>query len=102
MKKAVISVGGSQHFVGEGDKITVNRMNTEKDLVELTPLMVVDGSNSILDGKNLENSKVKATVLESDIKADKVVSIRYKAKKRVNTKRGHRQPQTVLEIKSIG
>jgi ribosomal protein L21 len=40
-------------------------------------------------------------VVEQDVQAEKVTSIRYKAKKRVRTVRGHRQHHTKLKIASI-
>ena len=42
-----------------------------------------------------------AEVVSADVQADKVTSIRYKAKKRVRTVRGHRQHQTVLKVTKI-
>ena len=43
---------------------------------------------------------MKAKVLEI-IKEDKVTSIRFKAKKRVHKRRGHRQQKTIVEITAI-
>ncbi len=101
MKQAVISVSGTQHLVKEGDEIVVNKLVGDKKSVDFTPLMVVDGKDSIVDSKKLESAKVSAKVLEQEFKGDKVTSIRYKAKKRVNTKKGHRQTLTKLQISAI-
>ena len=100
MKKAIIDVGGVQHLVAEGDTISVNYLGDDKKTMALTPLMIVDGKNSVIDTKKLSAVKVSAKV-EGTEKADKVVAIRYKAKKRVNTKRGHRQTLSSLKITSI-
>ena len=99
MKKAVIVSGGTQHIVAEGDDLIVNYVGDKKS-VDFTPIMIVDGVNSIVDAKKLSAIKVSAKVLE-DLQGDKVVSLRYKAKKRVNTKRGHRQKLSKVQITTI-
>jgi large subunit ribosomal protein L21 len=99
MKKAVIVSGGTQHLVAEGDEIVVNYIGEEKS-VDFTPIMIVDGANSIVDVKKLEALKVSAKVLD-EFQGEKVVSLRYKAKKRVNTKRGHRQKLSRIQITAI-
>jgi large subunit ribosomal protein L21 len=101
MKKAVIVSGGTQHLVSEGDEILVNHIDGDPKSVEFTPVMVVDGKDSVVDGKKLEAIKVKAKVLENTLKGEKVIALRYKAKKRVHTKRGHRQTLTKIKIASI-
>ena len=99
MKKAVIVSGGSQHLVAEGEELVVNYLGDIKT-VDFTPIMIVDGGNSVLDTAKLKAIKVSAKVLE-DFKGDKVVALRYKAKKRVQTRRGHRQKHSRLQITSI-
>ncbi len=99
MKKAVIVSGGIQHLVAEGEEIVVNYVGDVKS-VELTPIMIVDGKDSFVDSKKLDPIKVTAKVL-GDFQGDKVIALRYKAKKRVNTKRGHRQKLSRLQISSI-
>jgi large subunit ribosomal protein L21 len=101
MKKAVIQTGGRQYIVAEGDKLDVNYVETDKKTIEFVPLMIVDGKNSIVDTKKLAELKVKADIVEQQKKGEKVTSIRYKAKKRVHTVRGHRQLLTTLQIKSL-
>ena len=99
MKKAVIVSGGTQHIVSEGEELIVNYVGDVKS-VDFTPIMIVDGANSVVDAKKLSAIKVTAKVLE-DLQGDKVVSLRYKAKKRVNTKRGHRQKLSKIQISTI-
>ena len=45
--------------------------------------------------------KAKAKVVEHG-KGKKVIVFKYKPKKNIRTKRGHRQPYTKVEILSIG
>lgn len=101
MKKAVIECGGVQHLVEKGDELTVNFLGTNDKTVSFTPLMIVDGSDSVVDTKKLKDMKVSAKVEESELQGGKVISLRYKAKKRVHTKRGHRQKLTKIQITSV-
>ena len=97
--KAIIVSGGTQHLVAEGDKLEVNYLGDGKTVV-FTPIMLVEGKNSVVDAKKLEAVKVTAKVLE-ELQGDKVIALRYKAKKRVHTRRGHRQKLSKIEITSI-
>lgn len=101
MKKAVIEVGGVQHLVAEGDEIVVNLLGADKKSASFDALMIVDGKNSKVGNPNVKDAAVKASIVEADTQADKVVAIRYKSKKRVHKIRGHRQRQTKLKITSI-
>lgn len=102
MKKAVIVTGGHQYLVAEGESIDVELIkDAEKGKVTFEPLLVIDGSKTSVGAPTVAGIKVAATIVEADVKQDKVTSIRYKAKKRVRTVRGHRQRLTTLKIDSI-
>lgn len=100
MKKAVIATGGKQYLVSEGDVIDVELLS-EDNKVEFEALLVIDGDNVTVGQPTVKGVKVIADITAKDIKTDKVVSIRYKAKKRVNKKRGHRQRKTTIKISKI-
>lgn len=99
MKKAVIVSGGTQHLVSEGDELVVNFVGDIKN-IDFSPIAIIDGKETVVDPKKLANIIVSAKVIEN-LQGDKVVAIRYKAKKRVNTKRGHRQKLSKLNIATI-
>lgn len=101
MKKAVIVTGGKQYLVTEGDTLEVELIKTEGKTAEFVPLLVIDGEKTVVGTPNVDKSKVTAEIVEPEIKADKVTSIRYKAKKRVHTVKGHRQLQTRIKIAKI-
>ncbi len=101
MKKAVILTGGKQYIVSEGDKIEVELLSDAKKTVSFVPLLVTDGEKTTVGTPEVKDAKVTADVVESDLQTDKVTSIRFKAKKRVNKKRGHRQRKAILSIKKI-
>ena len=101
MKKAVITTGGRQYLVAEGDEVTVNLIATDKKSVSFEPLMIVDGKSSKVGTPIVKDAKVSASIVAADEKADKVTSIRHKSKKRVKKIRGHRQRQTTIKITKI-
>ena len=100
MKKAVIATGGKQYVVSEGDELAVELLKAEKS-VDFEPLLVIDGDKTTVGTPTVKGAKVTADVVEQSAKADKVMAIRYKAKKRVHTVRGHRQQHTVIKISKI-
>jgi large subunit ribosomal protein L21 len=101
MKKAVIATGGKQYLVAEGETIDVELLKDTKDKVSFDALLVIDGDTTTVGTPHVANIKVAATIVDADVKQDKVTSIRYKAKKRVRTVKGHRQRLTTLKINSI-
>lgn len=101
MKKAVIATGGHQYLVAEGETIDVELIKDAKDKLSFEPLMIIDDNKSTIGAPIVSGIKVVATVVDADVQQDKVTSIRYKAKKRVHTVRGHRQRLTTLKIESI-
>jgi large subunit ribosomal protein L21 len=100
MSKAIIATGGKQYVVSVGETINVELLDTDDKHVTFEPLMVIDGDKVSVGSPAVAGIKVTADVLE-DIRADKVTSIRYKAKKRVHKLRGHRQQLTPIKITKI-
>ena len=101
MKKAVIATGGKQYVVAVGDKINVELLKATAKTVDFEALLIVDGDKVEVGTPLVEKAKVTAEIIEADVQADKVTSIRYKAKKRVRTVRGHRQHQSVIKVTKI-
>ncbi|MDO8592104.1 MAG: 50S ribosomal protein L21 [bacterium] len=101
MKRAVILTGGHQYLVSEGDELEVEKLDGDKK-PEFEALLVVDGEKISVGTPIVAGVKVTAEITEAEVKADKVIAIRYKAKKRVNKRRGHRQKLTRIKITKIG
>jgi large subunit ribosomal protein L21 len=99
-KKAVITTGSKQYLVAEGDQVAVELLKGAKTQ-EFVPLLVIDENKATVGTPEVKGAKVTAEIVEADKQADKVTSIRYKAKKRVHKVKGHRQHQTLLKIKKI-
>ncbi len=102
MKYAVISLGGKQHVVTEGEKVEVNRLAEDVEgTIEIKDvLLVVDGENKKIGAPLVSGAVVSATVVSHD-KGDKIRVATYKAKSRQRKVRGHRQPLTTVEITKI-
>jgi len=102
-KRAVISTGGHQFLVSEGQTLEVELLDpmiSQKNTV-FEALMVIDGDSVSVGTPTVAGVKVTAEVIEQSVKDDKVIAIRYKAKKRVRKVRGHRQRHTVIKITKI-
>ena len=99
---AVLTTGGKQYRVQEGDVLFVEKLNAEVDsTVELTEVLAVAKDGEIKVGAPVvEGAKVVAQVLAQG-KAKKVVVFKYKRKKDYRRKNGHRQPYTKIVIEKI-
>ena len=99
---AIIQTGGKQYKVEAGDEILVEKLDAEVNAeVEFDVLLVADDAGVKIGTPVLDGVKAKAKVLEHG-KGKKVIVFKYKPKKNIRTKRGHRQPYTKVEILSIG
>jgi large subunit ribosomal protein L21 len=99
MKKAVIETGNKQYIVSEGQQLKVDLI--DEKIKHFSALAIIDGADTRLGNPLVEGVKVSFDVIEAEQKQDKVVALRYKAKKRVNTKRGHRQKLTLVKVTKI-
>lgn len=99
---AIIKTGGKQYKVSEGDLVRVEKLNAEiGDTVEFDEVLMVKSEDDFKVGSPLvENAKVSATV-KDQAKNKKVIVFKYRPKKGSKTKKGHRQPYTLVEINNI-
>ena len=100
-KKAVISTGGKQYLVAEGEELEVELLKPAKN-TEFEALLLIDGEETSIGTPTVSGIQVKADIIEESVKQDKVTAIRYKAKKRVHKRRGHRQKLSRIKITKIG
>ena len=103
MKKAVIQSGGKQYLFEEGQVLDVELLDKKDgESVSFEALAIVDGDKSEFGTSDAAlKNKVNAEVVSGDYQGTKVVSIRFKAKKRVNKKQGHRQRYSKIKIVKI-
>lgn len=99
---AIIQTGGKQYKVEAGDMVLVEKLNAEVGAeVEFDVLLVADEAGVKVGTPVVEGVKAKAKVVEHG-KGEKVIVFKYKPKKNIRKKNGHRQPYTKVEILTIG
>ena len=99
---AIVKAGGHQEKVEVGDVILVNRLDAKKgDAVEFPVALVVDGAKVVLGAKDLAAVSVKGEVVDDEAKGPKINIMKYKNKRGVTRRKGHRQPLTAVKITAI-
>lgn len=98
---AIVSTGGKQYKVAEGDVIDVEKLDAQPgDKVALDVLMLSDGESTVVDAATLAAKKVTAEVVEH-FKDDKQLVFKFKRRKRYQRTKGHRQSLTKLQVVEI-
>ncbi|MCD6116258.1 50S ribosomal protein L21 [bacterium] len=100
---AIIEVSGLQYKVTKGQKLRVNKLDTEvgKKVDFKEVLLVVDNDKVTVGKPVVAKTVVKATVL-SHGKDKKVLVFKKKRRKGYKVFRGHRQEYTEIMIDKIG
>jgi len=99
---AIVETGGKQYKVAKDDRLQVERLDAEAGTkVELDALMVVDDKNKVTTGTPFVKNVKVTTEVVSHGKGAKLTIFKYKPKKRVRTKKGHRQQFTTLKVLEI-
>jgi len=95
---AIISLGGKQYRVREGEKLLVDRVKTDEGKTFHPDLLFVGGDGKAdFKPKSQVTAKVVGHVLGEKIRIGK-----YKAKKGYRRHTGYRSKLTQIEITSIG
>ena len=97
---ASVRAGGRQEKVSVGDVLLIDKVGAVGDSIDLTPLLVVDGSTVTSDAKKLAKVSVKAEVVKP-AKGPKITIMKYKNKTGYKKRQGHRQPLTQVKITAI-
>ena len=99
---AIIKTGGKQYIVAPGQKIKIEKLdkNEEDEIIFSEVLLLEKNKKTEIGTPFVEGAKVVGKVLKQG-KAKKVIVFKYKAKTRYKVKKGHRQPFTEVEIKTI-
>ena len=101
MKYAIVEDGGKQYRAIEGSNFEVDRFPSELDeQIDLEKVLLIADGETTSRRSPGHGAKVMATVV-SHVKGPKIVGFRYKPKKRIRSKFGHRQQYTRLRIDAI-
>jgi len=97
---AVIVSGGKQFRVEQGLIIKVEKLDAEVGVKVKFDTLLVNNEGKIMTGNPIANAYVEGEVLAHD-KADKINIFKYKPKKNIRKRQGHRQPYTAVRIVGI-
>jgi large subunit ribosomal protein L21 len=98
---AVISAGGRQERVVEGQRVEVDLLSAaEGDKVSLSAVLLVDGATVLATPDQLKGVAITATVVGT-AKGPKINGFTYKRRTNNRRRYGHRQKYSVVEITKI-
>ncbi len=99
---AVIKTGGKQYRVVPGERLKVEKLETEVGgTVTLNQVLVVaDGDKVTIGAPIIKGASVKATVV-SHGRGDKVMIFKFRRRKHYRKTQGHRQSFTEIKIEAI-
>ena len=100
---AIVEIAGQQFKVEAGNEIFVNRLAAANGAdVEFDKVLLVAGDAGVKVGTPyVEGAVVKATVLDDNAKADKVLVFKKIRRKGFQKCNGHRQKLTKIKINGI-
>ena len=101
-KYAIIKLSGKQFKVAEGDEFITDRLGQDEGETFSTEedLLVHDGKKAKVGQPFVKGAEVELKV-KAHQRSKKLRVAKYKAKSRYRRVKGHRQPQSVVEIVSI-
>ncbi len=98
---AIVRAGGRQEKVSVGDVLLIDKVAGEAgQSIDLTPLLLVDGSSVTSDAAKLATVSVKAEVV-GPAKGPKITIMKFKNKTGYRKRQGHRQHLTQVKVTEI-
>jgi len=99
---AIISDRGRQTTVRVGDVVDLDLNDSEPGAeITLDRVLLIGGEGGVrLGSPTVDGASVTAKVI-GEHKGDKVVAFRFRRRKNVRVKRGHRQRYTRVEVTAI-
>jgi large subunit ribosomal protein L21 len=103
MRFAIVESGGKQYRAVEGRTLEVDRLpvDTGKKFDFERVLLMADGDDVLVGTPTIGDILVKVTVVDH-IKGPKIDRFKYRPKKRIRVRGGHRQQFTRLLVDFIG
>ena len=84
-----------------GQKLKIEKLSKDEGEVNFNKVLLLEKNRKLeIGAPSVKGARVTAKII-SQGKAKKVIVFRYKAKKRMKRKKGHRQPFTEVEILKI-
>jgi large subunit ribosomal protein L21 len=99
MSYAIISVGGKQYRVAEGEKLLVDRVRADEGATFTPPILMLGGDG---DPQFAPDGVTVTARVVQHVLGDKIRIGKYKAKKGYKRHAGHRSHLSQIQIESIG
>jgi large subunit ribosomal protein L21 len=98
---AIVSTGGKQYRVAEGDVLEVEKLDSAPgDELNLAAVLLVDGEKLVSGASALARVAVTAEVV-AHTKGPKIRIHKFKNKTGYHKRQGHRQPLTQIRVTGI-
>jgi large subunit ribosomal protein L21 len=102
MTYAIISLGGKQYRVREGERLLVDRLPYDEGKTFHPDLLLVGGDGEArLDAKELKDQQVTARVA-AHVLGEKIMVVKHRQRTRYRRRNGHRSRLSQIQIESIG
>lgn len=99
---AIIKTGGKQYRAEEGRELLIEKLEGEPGTAVTFSEVLLTGPDPVKLGRPFLKGVTVTGEIVSQERGEKVVSIRYKAKKDVHKRQGHRQHLTRVRVTAIG
>lgn len=98
---AIVEIAKKQYFVEKGLTFRAEKLDNEKGDITFDKILLLAGEDKVsLGSPYITDAKVKAEIIGQE-KGDKVISYKYRRRKKSRRIRGHRQIYTLLKISDI-
>ncbi|MBE2236822.1 MAG: 50S ribosomal protein L21 [Caldilineaceae bacterium] len=99
---AVIRTGGKQYRVAAGDTVEVEKLDgAVGDSISLADVLLVSAGDAVQVGTPTVAGVTVSAKITGQYRGTKIMVFKYRPKKRIRVRKGHRQYLTRLQIESI-
>ncbi len=99
---AVIRTGGKQYRVAPGDVVEVEKLEGAiGESLTLEDVLLVANGDTVQVGQPIVTGATVIAKITGQYRGNKIIVFRYRPKKRIRVKKGHRQYLTRLQIEAI-
>jgi large subunit ribosomal protein L21 len=99
---AVIRTGGKQYSVAVGNQVEVEKLDGDVgSTITLEDVLLVANGDNIQVGQPTVAGATVVAKITGQYRGNKIIVFRYRPKKRIRVRKGHRQYLTRLQIESI-
>ncbi len=99
---AVIRTGGKQYRVAAGDTVEVEKLDgAVGDSISIDDVLLVAAGDTVQVGTPTVAGASVSAKITGQYRGNKIMVFKYRPKKRIRVRKGHRQYLTRLQIVSI-